>query len=55
MKVSHRGLYALKALIHLAAAYEAREQGRHDDAHEHFERVLIYDKDCREAIRELRH
>jgi uncharacterized protein (TIGR02266 family) len=46
---------SLRAGFHLAAAYEAREQGRHDDAHEHFERVLIYDKDCREAIRELRH
>lgn len=46
---------SLRAGFHLAAAYEAKEQGRLDDAHEHFERVLIFDKDCREAIRELRH
>jgi uncharacterized protein (TIGR02266 family) len=46
---------ALRAGFHLAAAYEAKEQGRLDDAHEHFQRVLLFDKDCREAIRELRH
>ena len=45
---------SLRAGFHLACAYEAKRIGRLDEAHEHFERVLIFDKTCREAIRELR-
>jgi uncharacterized protein (TIGR02266 family) len=46
---------SLRAGFHLAAAYEAKQAGHLDIAHEHFERVLIFDKNCREAIHELRH
>ncbi len=53
MRSSPRDL-SLRAGFHLAAAYEAKEDGRSDEAHEHFERVLIFDKNCRAAIRELR-
>jgi uncharacterized protein (TIGR02266 family) len=45
----------LRAAFHLAAAYEAKQAGRIELAHEHFERVLQYDQRCEEAIVELRH
>jgi len=53
IRVNKRDL-SLRAGYHLASAYEAKRIGRLDEAHEHFERVLIFDKTCREAIRELR-
>ncbi len=53
MKVSHRGLYALKALIHLAAAYEgglvaARTVAEREDMPEKFlEGILLALKNAR--------
>jgi tetratricopeptide (TPR) repeat protein len=44
----------LRAIYHLAAGYEAKEAGLGEEARKHFETVLLFDKQCREAIQELR-
>jgi uncharacterized protein (TIGR02266 family) len=44
----------IRATYHLAAGYEARAAGRDEDAKKQFETVLLFDKQCEEAIQELR-
>jgi uncharacterized protein (TIGR02266 family) len=50
----HRDNRYLRALYHLAFGYELKAAGRADEARKHFEMVLRYDKQCVEAISELR-
>lgn len=44
----------LRAAFHLASAFDAKANDRSDAAREHFETVLLFDKQCAEAINELR-
>lgn len=44
----------LRAAYHLAAGLEARQAGNHDAATKHLETVLMFDKQCAEAVAALR-
>lgn len=45
---------AVRAAYHLATGYAAKQAGKSELALQHFQRVLVFDRQCAEAIQELR-